>query len=346
MAASDVWAARAHANGLGSDRAESVVGAVARVVALQGQDVRANRLAVRVRTSGLTQQDVDDAVGRGQVVRTWAMRGTLHMLAAADLRWVLRQVGPYFRDRQGPRRRQLGLDDVTCERATAQLESVLTEPLTRAEIKERLDLPLDGQAAPYLLGFAALEGVICRGPERGNEPTYVLIGDWVPDGVDDDLALRYLRGYGPASARDFAAWSGLPLTVARGAIDNVRDLLEPVGRECFVLKGTVLREAAEVRLLGHFDAFLLGYRERSIPAGYTRKVQSGGGFVMPCVSVGGRVLGVWTRQSTQEGLTIAVTPFTTISARLTRELSTEVADLGRFLGQQVSLSVTRSKVAD
>lgn len=330
----DVWAARAYANGIGSDRARTVVDAVSRVVALQGQDVRAARVAVRARSDGLTRQDVDDAVARGDVVRTWAMRGTLHMLAARDLGWVVKAVGAYFRDRQAPRRRQLGLDDAACERGVAQLESVLTGPLTRAEIKERLDLDLSGQAAPYFLGFAALEGVICRGPERGSEPTYVLVRDWVTDSPDDQLALRYLRGYGPASPEDLAAWSGLPVTVARRAFEDVRDLLVPVG-ELFAVGE--LREAGEARLLGHFDALLLGYRERSVPLEYTRKIQSGGGFVMPTVSVGGRVVATW-RLSIQDS--VEVTPFTTISPRLLRELADDVADLGRFLGRQAELSVT------
>jgi hypothetical protein len=331
---------------MGGERAADVVDAVANVVALQGQDVRASRLAVRARTDGLTHADVDAALGSGQVVRTWAMRGTLHMVAAADLRWVLRAVGPYFRDRQRPRRLQLGLDDAACERGVAQLEAILTSPLTRAEIKERLDLDLDGQAAPYLLGFAALEGVICRGPERGSEPTYVLVRDWVTAGDrGGQLALRYLQGHQPAGPRDLAVWSGLPLTTARRAFDDVRDLLEPDG-ECFVIKGSQLLEAGEARLLGLLDGFLLGYRERSVSAEFARKVQSGGGFVMPVISVGGRVVGVWRHRSTADSLAIEVTPFTTISAQLRSELSFEAADLGRFLGQRVLLSVTESAATD
>jgi hypothetical protein len=342
----DVWAARAHANGLGSDRAGAVVEAVRRVVALQGQDVRANRLAVRVRTCGLTQQDVDDAIASGDVVRTWAMRGTLHMLASADLGWVLQVVGPYFRDRLAPRRRQLGLGDADCELGVAQLESVLTEPLTRAEIKERVDLDLDGQAAPAFLAFAALSGVVCRGPERGSEPTYVLVRDWVKTGTDDQLAVRYLRGHGPAGPADLAAWAGLPLGVARRAFDEVRDLLEPVG-ELFVLKGAEPEEVTTTRLLGHFDAFLLGYRERPVPAEHTRKIQSGGGFVMPAVSERGRVVGTWEKAgSTEDELVVKVTPFTTITTRLRRELADEVSDLGRFLGRRSGLAVSATAITD
>lgn len=140
-------------------------------------------------------------------------------------------------------------------------------------------------------------------------------------------------------------WSGLPLTAARRAFEDVRDLLEPAG-ECFVIKGSQLSEAGEARLLGLLDGLLLGYRERSVSAGFARKVQSGGGFVMSVISVGGRVRGVWRHRSTPDSLTIEVTPFTTISAQLRCELSFQAADLGRFLGQRVSLSVTESAATD
>lgn len=320
------WAVRAYASGLGTARARTVVEAVRKVVGLQGQDVRANRLAVRVRTDGLTAADVDDAVARGDVVRTWAMRGTLHMVAADDLGWVLREVGAYFVDRQAPRRRQLGLDDAACQRGVAQLETILTEPRTRKEIVERVDLRLDGQAAPYLLSFAALSGVIARGPERGGEPTYVLAH---PVDNGDELALRYLRGHGPAAPRDLAAWSGLPLTRARAAFEAVGDLIRSTP------DGFVVADAdptPRLRLLGHFDAFLLGYRDRAVPPEHAKAIQSGGGFVMPAVSVGGQIVGTWRLGSTKDG--VEVTPFTTIPARSRSELDTEVADLGRFLDRQ------------
>jgi hypothetical protein len=322
-----------------------VVGAVRDVVAVQGQDVRATRLAVRARTDGLTADDVDAAVARGDVVRTWAMRGTLHLLAAEDLRWVTATFGPYFRDRQRPRRLRLGLSDDDCARGVEQLAGFLREPMTRAEIVERVDLDLAGQAAPYFLAFAAFEGVVCRGPERGSEATYVLVDDWVRHRQDSLLSERYLRGYGPAAPEDLAVWSGLPVTVAREAFDEVRDLIEPVG-DLFVLRDGDDSAASGARLLGHFDAFLLGYRERAVPLQHAKAVQTGGGFVMPVVSVSGRIHGVWSAKSTKDHLGIGVTAFTTISARLRRELTAEVADLGRFLGRSAVLSVDVARNAD
>ncbi|MFI7677729.1 winged helix DNA-binding domain-containing protein [Actinophytocola sp. NPDC049390] len=334
----DIWAARAYANGLGDDRARTVVDAVRKVVALQGQDVRATRLAVRVRTDGLTAADVDDAVARADVVRTWAMRGTLHLVAAEDLRWLTSIFGPYFRDRQRPRRRQLGLTDDDCARGVEQLLTFLHAPMTRAEIVERVDLDLAGQAAPYFLAFAAFEGVVCRGPERGNEATYVLVDEWVRTHGEGRLAERYLRGHGPATPADLAAWSGLPVTVARKAFDDVRDLLEPVDGGLRLRDGHH-GDAVGTRLLGHFDAYLLGYGERPIPPEHVKTIQTGGGFVMPAVSVSGRIHGAWSARPTRDSLGIDVTPFTTILERLTDELSAEAADLGRFLGQQTTLSV-------
>lgn len=324
-----LWAKRAHANGLGDDPARDVAAVVRRVVALQGQDVAATRLAVRARSAGLTAADVDEAVARGEVVRTWAMRGTLHLVAADDFRWLTGIFGPYFRDRQRPRRRQLGLTDEDCERGVAQLEQILTEPRTRAEIVERVDLDLPGQAAPYFLAFAAFAGVLCRGPERGREPTYVVAPE--QGRADDQLAVRYLQGHGPASPADLAAWSGLPLGRARRAFDDARDLLEPEG------DGFRLRDvppATGTRLLGHFDAFLLGYRERNVPGEYAKVLQTGGGFVMPAVSAAGRLVGTW-RLSTQDLL--AVTTFTEIPAQVRRGIEREVADLGRFLGRPITL---------
>src|SRR5689334_1920493 len=176
---------RAHAQGLAGERAASVVDAVRRVVGVQGQDVRATRLSVRVRTSGLTRATVDTAVNTDRtVVRTWAMRGTLHLLPAEDVGWIVALLGPYFASRLAGRRWQLGLDEATCEKGVAALTTVLAGgPLERAEVVVRLadhGVVLDpkSQAPAHLMVYAAMTGVVCRGPDRHNdEATYVLTRD-------------------------------------------------------------------------------------------------------------------------------------------------------------------------
>ncbi len=342
--------ARAAAQGLGGS-ATTVADAVRRVVGLQAQDVRANRLAVRARTSGLTAADVDEACRRKDVVRTWAMRGTLHMLAAEDFGWVNGLLGPHFAARGAPRRRQLGLDDRVLERATEAFDQVATEPLTRAELVERLaghGVVLDprSQAPAHLLGYAANTGQLCRGPDTArDEPTYVLVREWLgpQPPVDADealcrLARRYLRGHGPATPDDLAMWAGLPVTSARKAFDAIGGEVEHVEAAGVPSAAPAGEDppGAPVRLLGHFDAYLLGYRGRdlAVPKDHRSAVQAGGGFVMPVVLVEGQAVGTWRSRSAKGMITVDPVAF---GGRKIPDLRNEVADIGRFLGRQAVL---------
>ncbi|MBM7770392.1 hypothetical protein JOD54_000596 [Actinokineospora baliensis] len=288
MSAPDL-VARTVANGLAGPRPTTVLAAVERVVGIQSQDVRPARLAVRARTTGLRKSDVDSAVAGGAVIRTWAMRGTLHMVAASDAGWLVSLLGPRFAHAYRGRRHSLGLDDALAE---AGAEIIATEqPHSRAELVALLagngiDLDPKTQAPAHLISYAAMTGRIRRGPDRSDtEPTYVRFDPGPP--VDEPRAIerladRYRAGYGPATAEDFAAWSGLPLGKARAGFGD-RDP-EPVADP-----------GPTTRLLGHFDAYLLGYRSRDgiVPPEFAKSVQAGGGFVMPVVLRDGVVVGTW-----------------------------------------------------
>lgn len=344
---SQVRRARAAAQGLGG-RAGAVVDAVRRVVGLQAQDVRACRLSVRVRTRGLTAEDVDRACRERAVVRTWAMRGTLHMLAAEDFGWVNGLLGPYFAKRGAPRRRQLGLGDDVLDKAQAAFEDIATRPSTRSELVARLaehgvHLDARSQAPPHLIGYAANTGQLCRGPDTDrDEPTYVLVSHWLGTqrALDEEAALgtlaeRYLRGHGPATADDLAAWSGLPVGKARAGLEVIGDRVgrvEAAGRPALVLDEDP-EPAAPTRLLGHFDAYLLGYRGRdlAVPKEHQHAVQAGGGFVMPVVLSEGRAVGTWRMKSTKDSITVETTDF---GGGGLPDLESELADLGRFLGRR------------
>jgi len=331
ISAGQLRALRLRAQLLAGPRAGSVAGAAAHLGGLQAQAAPPARPAVRARTAGLTAAGVDQACAAGDVTRTWAMRGTLHMVATRDVRWMTGLLGPVFARKGQRRREQLGLDEAFCERALSALAGILTgsPPLARAELISRLaaeGIQIDPrtQQPPHLLGYAANRGLICRGPDgAGDEPTYVLLEEWAAGapalGKDDalaELARRYLRGHGPASRNDFAAWSGLPATDGTRALDLIADNLTPVSADwarLFALRGDSLEAADHLGapsdlgapgdlgaagdsaplLLGHFDSYLLGYRERGLvlDARYARRIQTGGGFVQPVVVTGGRVAG-------------------------------------------------------
>jgi Winged helix DNA-binding domain len=316
---------------------------VRRACGLQAQTWAGAVLQVRARSTRTTKADVDTAreVGRS-VVRGWFQRGTLHLVAAEDFGWLLSLLGPVL-DHRGERRyRQLGLDERTRERATTFLTRELEHgPLTRAEIRaallrEGLVDDSEPQAVIHLLYHLGLAGLICYGPDRGRDPTWVLTADWLdrpdarpdPDQAPAELAGRYLAAYGPATPKDLAAWSGLPVTTARKAFAARDDLVdvEVHGETAAALASQRPVDAAgPVRLLGEFDTYLLGHADRTpiLDEEYRRQVNAGGGLIKPVVVDDGRVVGTW-RFDRREGVT-EVEPFGDPP-----DLGSEPADVRRF----------------
>jgi hypothetical protein len=218
----------------------------------------------------------------------------------------------------------------------------LTERLTRS------GLPSRGQAPYHLIRRSALRGVLCHGPGRAGEDTYVRSADWLPTAGDGpsgedaeaELAHRYLRAYAPAAPQDFAAWSGLPLSTARRAWRA----LGAAGRitECTVLGERCALPAAaaedgtaagrDVRLLPAYDNYLVGYRSRSlsVPPAHERQVWPGGGQIRPTVTMDGLAYGTWSWRKAKP--TTEVTLFTDdANPTLTAGIAAESADIERFL---------------
>jgi DNA glycosylase AlkZ-like len=328
---------------------------------VQAQDAAAAALAVRARCAGLIAADVERSlVQERSVVRTWCMRGTLHLVAAEDLGWLLAYLGPVFIRATRGRRAELGLDDETAGRVVRALRELLAQsgPLAREEIVERLaarGIRLAGQARPHLLGLAALEGIICTGPARNREPTYVLISDWIdlgpalpPEEARARLAVRYLSAYAPAAPEDFAAWSGLSLGESRSAWRQIASQLIEV--EIGDARAWMLRTQASglddspasppvVRLLPAFDTYLLGYhsREAVLAPEHAKRIFPGGGILRPTLLVDGRGRGAWRVKRRRGGIDVVVEPFQELTADVRRGLEAEVLDLGHFLGATASL---------
>jgi uncharacterized protein YcaQ len=349
-----------------ADAAASVAQVVHDLCGIQAQDALAATLAVRVRSAGLVAADLERArVQERTVVRTWGHRGTLHLLATEDLGWLLPLLGPVFIAAGRRRRAELGLDEDTCARGIRIIRNVLAsqEPLTRAELVEQLaahGLRLEGQARPYLLQRAALEGIICLGPDRGVEPTYVLLSDWVDqehkghslsqEAAYKELALRYLRAYGPATPEDMASWSGISLSKIRAAWQHIADQIievEITGSSAWMLKmcAAWLDEppapAPVVRLLPGFDIYLLGYQNRdlAVPRQHAKRINAGGGILHPVFLVDGRVLGTWKSKRKKNRLDVVVEPFDQLAPEMHQGLEAEVTDLARFLDVQATLHI-------
>jgi hypothetical protein len=319
---------RARAQHLLAKRLVDPLEVVRATAGVQAQDSVAAALSIRVRTRGLTREDVDRALYEERsIVRLWAMRGTLHLVPSEDAAWLVELLGPLGIPGSLRRLGQLGVPERDVPRAIELIRHTLAEcgPLTRAELMEplgRAGITTDGQAAAHLPGLAALRGLVCNGPPRGGKPTYVLRDDWLGAGVprlDRDaavaeLARRYLRAFAPAEPEDFASWSGLRLRDARAG-----------WREAGGGRAPRPPEPPIVRLLPAFDTYLLGYRTRAltVAGAHARKVWPGGGIVRPTVVENGRAVGTWRRSGTE----VEVEPFPGEAF----DADDEAADVRRFL---------------
>lgn len=334
------------------DQATRVEEAVRGVFAIQAQDSRAAALSIRARSAGLTVADVRQAVEQERsIVRAWCLRGTLHLVPAEDLRWLLALLGPVFSRSSQRRRASLRLDDDTAERGVRLVRGILASrgPLTRHEIAEQLDphgIPTEGQAKIHLLHLATMMGIVCQGPDRGREPTYVLIDDWLGTrdsraGDAAELARRYLAAFGPATPADFAAWSGLTTTAARTAWGEIGGELlqvEAFGGPAWLLRSTATgaddtsSDQPAIRLLAAFDTYLLGYRSRGpfLPAQHAPRVLHGG-IIYPTLIVGDRIAGTWKVQWAARRLGVTIEPFDEMDGEVTTVLKREAEDVRRFL---------------
>ena len=292
--------------------AVSALESVTCVVGVQAQDSTAAALNIRARSGCPDATAIDTMIGTSRsIVRTWAMRGTLHTLAAGDVRWLVMLLGPRFTAKYRSARLALGLTDHLLERAVDALPEVLrsSAPITRAALVQRLgeagiNIGPQGQAPAHLVVAASLRGILCCGPDAPNgKSTYVLLDEWIPRQKSrpkdplGELAKRYLAGHGPASVRDFAAWSGLPAAEARDAIERVAADFEEaqVHGERVWFRTTTGSDARVVRLVGGFDSYLLAYRQRefAVDQRHSARVQPGGGIIRPLVLVDGRIEGAW-----------------------------------------------------
>jgi DNA glycosylase AlkZ-like len=312
-----------------------------RLLAVQGQDPRGARLAVRARTSGVTAADVDRALSDDRsLLITWLNRGTLHLVRSEDYPWLQALTTPPLFTSAARRLSQEGVSEDVAEHGVATIERALADegPLTRVQLRERLQsagVPTEGQTLIHLLFLSGVRGVTVRGPMVGREHAYVLAADWLgrPRRVDRDVALaelarRYLVGHAPADDRDLARWAGLPLRDARAGLEAIAP--ELVEREDGLVHLAARPPEAEVpapRLLGAFDPVLLGWRSREAILGPHTQLVTINGIFRPFAMVGGRAAATWKLNRGK----VTIEPLGRIGKAAMAALGAEAADVERFM---------------
>jgi hypothetical protein len=319
---------------------------VRRLGAVQAQDLPGALVAVGLRRSA-GAAGLREAFDEARLVRTWPMRGTLHLVPAEELRPWLAVLGPRTAASVAARRRALGVDGLLDAARDTALAALRRGPQPRERLHAAWEeaglLGVPGRA--YHLMFALhLEATLCLGPLTGDarDQLVVPVADWLPvpttgdagapapgaDGVPPVVVRwlrRYLRGHGPVSLDDAARWSALPKSVVRAAaagLDGVVAVRDRRGRELWCAPEVLeelpraARRAAGVFLLPPFDEFVLGYGDRSHVLAEDRAariVPGGNGVFRPVVVAGGRIVGTWGRRRRAAGDELALEPFEELS---------------------------------
>ena len=330
----------------------SAADAVRALTAVQAQDYQGALTSVALRMRSRRRAEVTAALDDGAVVRSWPMRGTLHLTAAEDLPWLLDLMAARIPGEGSSRWTQLELTARDAERAGELVAAALRggRGLRRTALLTVVDeggVPTTGQRGAHLLGHLARTGLICLGPTEGTEQLFVLLDEWIRaprrlarDEALGELALRYFRSHGPATLKDLMRWAGCTTRDARAGLAVARSELaciEVDGVEHFLDPDVPDRLAAcrnrarGVFLLPGFDEFVLGYGDRSAvldPEFADRIVPGGNGMFRPTVVSDGRIVGTWRYTGSGSRRTVAATPFTTFPDEVATAIPTVAAALG------------------
>lgn len=324
---------------------DSAAEVVAHMGAMQAQDHGNALWAIGLRAPGTGTGigDVRAAIDSRAVVRTWMLRGTLHFVAGADLRWMLALVAPRAIAAQASRHRQLALDDevfAACRKLLGKALRGTTR--TRGALFDLLNakgIATEGQRGIHILWRLAQDGLICFGAHEGKQPSFALLDDWLPDAgpvLSRDealatLAQRYFGSRGPASVADFAWWAGLTQADAKRALAAAAGLRQEIvdGTALWMAQDAQPQRAKGVHLLAGFDEYLLGYKDRShvlAPQFADRIAPGGNGVFKPMIVSDGQIAGTWQRSD------CTVQPFAALARAETKALAAALQRYRAFCG--------------
>lgn len=323
----------------------SVGDAVHRVVALQAQEPASPYIALWNRVEDLDAAELDGSFSRHEVVKATLMRITLHAVHADDYPDFHRAMqGTLRAARLHDRRfRQTGLTPDEADGLIPPLAEFAAEARTKDEIEEMLVGRIDASAASWAWWALRQVGPFWHAPSDapwsfGRRPTYLAARARGEDsGLDpvQGLIRRYLEGFGPASAQDFAQFALLRQSTVRPALEAMTDLARlegPNGKTLFDVPDRELVDEetpAPPRLMAMWDSTLLAYEDRNriLPEEYRGNVIRRNGDVLPCVLADGYVCGVW--RPLEQG--IEVSAFRRLTDEIWGSLANEARDLMAFV---------------
>ncbi len=344
--------------------AQRMLEVVAEVCGIHAQVPSSADLQVWARVAEVGPQDVRDALWEHRsLVRTWCMRGTLHLLAADDLPLYVAALRTHDRWWKGAWLRMIGCGEEELRAILDAIrESLTARPLTREQLADQVAERVGPHARERMLSGwgemlkpAAFQGSLIFGPPQGQSVTFVRPDAWLSEWRELDsgqawreIVRRYLRVYGPAAREELARWWGMqPAPAGRILAASAGDLVavDVEGYRAWALAEDVAGMQAApprlpARLLPGFDVYVAGTRPRAslVDRHFEDRVFRKAGWISPVVLVEGMVAGVWGHERSGGRIQVTVEPFQRLSGEHRRQLGEQADRLGSFLGAPATVS--------
>ena len=326
--------------------------------ALQAQDYAMSKWAVGIRLPQTTDQEIENAIHQGKVIRTHVLRPTWHLVSPENIRWMLELTAPHIKASAKSRDKALELTEKTYTKSNGLIEKALSEDkhLTREELMQVLKkhkIEVDPQRAIHFMLRAELEGIACSGNIKNKKQTYTLLGKRVTptkkltrDEALVKLASIYFTSHAPATIKDFAWWSGLSLTDTKQALEGIKEkfVSEKIGNETYWFPSSFkLKQPTQtsVHFLPAFDEFIISYKDRSatLALDHQKTAFPSNGIFRPVILVNGQGIGTWSRIVTKDEVRLETTFFKPINKTIHQLLEKEALTFGHFLQRKVAITL-------
>jgi len=330
--------------------------------AVQSQDFPAAKWALGLRLNDSNEASIDQAFNNGEILRTHVLRPTWHFVMPQDIRWLLKLTAPRVITSSTGQYRRHGLDGPTFKRSNRTLERELEggKQLTRTALVTALkaaNIQTDNLGYMLLMMRAELDGLICSGPRRGKQFTYMLLDERAPalerfnrDEALRSLAERYFTSHGPATPHDFSWWSGLTVGDARHAIEMLGSKTERIdvdGRTYFSGAASVstVAEHHSVLILPIYDEAIIAYQDRSA---YLRRLAESKTLLPEnivfnhTILLDGQIVGIWRRSVSARAVTVEPTYFIQLKRTERLEIEDAIERHAAFLGLPLTVPAVES----
>lgn len=302
--------------------------------AVQAQEYGGAKWSLGLRMDEAGDSAIEEAFNEGRVVRTHVMRPTWHFVLPEDIKWMLALTAPRIKRALGYYDRKLELTDKLLAKCKQAIAGALEQHdnLTRQELGECIShaaVEASGQRLNHIVMHAELDALVCSGPRRGKQFTYMLLDKRAPRAKQltreeslATLAGRYFQSHGPATLKDFTVWAGLSADDGRVALESVRRSLheEVMGGTAYYLNpGTKPAEPKRpfALLLPVYDEYTIAYRDLDAYCEQEKlkqKLFAMGNALQNVMVLDGRIAGTWRRVQGGKQIRLMLSPLVKLSA--------------------------------